>query len=134
MPSSDKPVACIATSLHVPTSDLTSGVPPPYVEVHVLALGVLPAFRRRGLATRLVRTAAASLRVLAAKAPQLPTALNTAQSPVRVCVDVARADGNARAFWSHVGMREEETHVRREPWSFGWRDVVSVAGPVLSAA
>jgi GNAT superfamily N-acetyltransferase len=100
----------------------------------VLALGVLPAFRRRGLATRLLRTAAASLRGLAANAPQIPTALLTPQSPTRVCVDVARADGSARAFWSHVGMLEEQGASRREPWSIGWRDIVSVAGPVMTAA
>ena len=134
LPSSDKPIACIAAALHVPTSDLTSrsASPPPF-EVHVLALGVLPAFRRHGLATRLVRTAAASLRTLSTNAPQVPTTLITAQSPTRVCVDVARADGNARAFWTHVGVREEGLS-RREPWSVGWRDVVSVAGPILSAA
>jgi ribosomal protein S18 acetylase RimI-like enzyme len=102
--------------------------------VHVLALGVLPAFRRRGLATQLLRTAAASLRALAATAPQVPAALVTPQSPTRVHVNVARSDGNARAFWSHVGMHEEEGAARREPWTVGWRDVVSVAGPVLSAA
>ena len=137
-PTSDKPasiVGCIATALHVQTSDLISRAqqPPPF-EVHVLALGVLPAFRRRGLATRLLHTAATSLRTLAASAPQVPAALVTPQSPTRVCANVARADGNARAFWSHVGMREEEGTARREPWTVGWRDVVSVAGPVLSAA
>lgn len=133
LPSSDKPIACIAAALHVPTSDLTSRSTPLSFEVHVLALGVLPAFRRCGLATRLVRTAAISLRALATNAPQVPTTVVTAQSPTRVCVDVARADGNARAFWSHVGVREEGPS-RREPWSVGWRDVVSVAGPVMSAA
>jgi ribosomal protein S18 acetylase RimI-like enzyme len=101
--------------------------------VHVLALGVLPAFRRRGLATRLLRTAAASLRALAANAPQVPTSLVTAQAPTRVCADVVRSDGSARAFWDHVGIREEVPS-RREPWSVGWRDVISVAGPVLSVA
>jgi len=133
LPSSDKPIACIAAALHVPTSDLTSRSAPSPFEVHVLALGVLPAFRRHGLATRLVRTAATSLRALSTNAPQVPTTLITAQSPTRVCVDVARADGNARAFWTHVGVREEGLP-RREPWSVGWRDVVSVAGPILSAA
>ena len=102
-------------------------------EVRVLALGVLPAFRRRGLATRLLRTAAASLRALAANAPQVPTSPVTTQAPTRVCADVVRSDGSARAFWDHVGIREE-VHSRREPWSVGWRDVISVAGPVLSAA
>jgi len=132
LPSSDKPVACIAIALHVATSDLTSrAAPPPPIEVHVLALGVLPAFRRRGLATRLLRTATATLRVLAAKAPQMPTSLVTAQAPACVRAYVARDDGSARAFWNHVGMHEEE---RREPWIGGWRDTVSVAGPVLSAA
>ena len=133
---SDKPapiVGCIAAALHVQTSDLTSHAQPP-LEVHVLALGVLPALRRRGLATRLLRTAAVSLRALAATAPQVPVALVTPQSPTRVYVNVARTDGNARAFWSHVGMHEEEGTARREPWTVGWRDVVSVAGPVLSAA
>ncbi|KAH9963758.1 acyl-CoA N-acyltransferase [Russula dissimulans] len=136
LPSSDKPVACIATALHVSTSDLTSrAAPPPPIEVHVLALGVLPAFRRRRLATRLLRTAAAALRVLAAKAPQVPTSLVTAQAPTRVHASVARADESARAFWSHVGMREEESpFFQREPWIVGWRDTVSVAGPVLSVA
>lgn len=135
LPSSDKPVACIAAALHVLTSDLTPrGAALPPVEVHVLALGVLPAYRRRGLATRLVRSAAASLRVLAANAPQVPTSLTYKQSPTRVCVDVARTDGSARAFWDHVGMREQETASRREAWSVGWRDVISVAGPILSAA
>ncbi|KAH9993168.1 acyl-CoA N-acyltransferase [Russula vinacea] len=135
LPSSDKPVACIAAALHVLTSDLTSRkAPAPPVEVHVLALGVLPAYRRRGLATRLLRTAAASLRVLTANAPQVPTSLIYKQSPTRVCVDVARTDGNARAFWDHVGMREQEIATRREAWSVGWRDVISVAGPVLTAA
>jgi ribosomal protein S18 acetylase RimI-like enzyme len=101
----------------------------------VLALGVLPAFRRRRLATRLLRTAAAALRVLAAKAPQVPTSLVTAQAPTRVHASVARADESARAFWSHVGMREEESpFLQREPWIVGWRDTVSVAGPVLSVA
>jgi GNAT superfamily N-acetyltransferase len=137
-PSSDSPapiVGCIAAALHVQTSDLTSRVHlPPPLEVHVLALGVLPAFRRRGLATQLLRTAADSLRALAATAPQVPTALLTPQSPTRVCANVARADGNARAFWNHVGMREEEGTTPREPWTVGWRDIVSVAGPVLSAA
>ncbi|KAI9510097.1 hypothetical protein F5148DRAFT_1282294 [Russula earlei] len=134
LPSSDKPVACIATALHVSTSDLTSraALPAP-IDVRVLALGVLPAFRRRGLATRLLRTAAASLPVLAANAPQLPTSLITPKSPTRVCVDVARADRSSREFWNHVGMREESSP-RHEPWVVGWRDVVSVAGPVLSAA
>lgn len=135
LPSSDKPIACIAAALHVLTSDLTSRkAPAPPVEVHVLALGVLPAYRRRGVATRLLRTAAASLRVLTANAPQVPTSLIYKQSPTRVCVDVARTDGNARAFWDHVGMREQETATRREAWSVGWRDVISVAGPVLTAA
>jgi ribosomal protein S18 acetylase RimI-like enzyme len=50
----------------------------------VLALGVLSAYRRRCLATRLVRIAAASLRVLAANAPQVPTSLIYKQSPTRV--------------------------------------------------
>jgi ribosomal protein S18 acetylase RimI-like enzyme len=100
----------------------------------VLALGVLPAYRRRGLATRLVRTAAASLRVLTANAPHVPTSLSYKQSPTRVCVDIARADGNARAFWNHVGMREQEIATRREAWSVSWRDAVSVAGPIMSAA
>jgi ribosomal protein S18 acetylase RimI-like enzyme len=136
LPSSDKPVACIAAALHILTSDLTArGAPPPPVEVHVLALGVLPAYRRRGLATRLLATAAASLRVLAASAPQVPTSLRLKQHPTRVCADVARADGSAIAFWNHVGMREQETASRREAWSIGgWRDVISVAGPVLSVA
>ncbi|KAF8499556.1 acyl-CoA N-acyltransferase [Russula emetica] len=136
LPSSDKPVACIAAALHVLTSDLTSRTAPaPPVEVHVLALGVLPAYRRRGLATRLLRTAASSLRVLAANAPQVPTTLRLKQHPTRLCADVARTDGNARAFWNHVGMHEQETASRREAWSIGsWRDVISVAGPVLSAA
>jgi len=132
LPSSNKPIASIAAAVRVSTSDLTpNGAPPPPVEVHVLALGVLPAFRRRGLATRLLRTATATLRVLAAKAPQMPTSLVTAQAPACVRAYVARADGSARAFWNHVGMHEEE---RREPWIGGWRDTVSVAGPVLSAA
>jgi ribosomal protein S18 acetylase RimI-like enzyme len=137
LPSSDKPVACIAAALHVLTSDLTSRTAPaPPVEVHVLALGVLPAYRRQGLATRLLRTAAASLRVLAANAPQVPTTLRLKQHPTRLCADVARTDGSARAFWNHVGMHEQETASRREAWSVGgWReDVISVAGPVLSAA
>ncbi|KAI0277225.1 hypothetical protein BGY98DRAFT_981213 [Russula aff. rugulosa BPL654] len=43
LPSSDKR---IAAALHVLTSDLTSCTAPPPVEVHVLALGVLPAYRR----------------------------------------------------------------------------------------
>jgi ribosomal protein S18 acetylase RimI-like enzyme len=102
--------------------------------VRVLALGVLPEFRRRGLAMRLLRMAATSLRVLAANAPQVPTALITAHTVTRVCVDVARADGSTRAFWKHVGMHEEEDAPRREPWSVGWRDVVSVAGPVSITA
>lgn len=136
LPSSDKPVACIATALHVLTSDLTSRTaPPPPVEVHVLALGVLPAYRRHGLATRLLSTAASSLRVLAANAPQVPTSLRLKQHPTRVCADVARTDGNARAFWNHVGMHEQEAASRREAWSIGgWRDVISVSGPVLSVA
>ena len=101
----------------------------------MLALGVLPAYRRQGLATRLLRTAASSLRVLAANAPQVPTSLRLNQHPTRLCADVARTDGNARAFWNHVGMHEQETASRREAWSIGsWRDVISVAGPVLSAA
>jgi GNAT superfamily N-acetyltransferase len=101
--------------------------------VRVLALGVLPTFRRRGLAARLLRTAATELRVLATNAPQVPTALITAHTATRVCVDVARADGSAREFWKHVGLNEEDTP-RREPWSVGWRDVVSVAGPVSITA
>ena len=101
----------------------------------MLALGVLPAFRRRGLATHILRTATATLRVLGAKAPQVPTSLVTTQAPTCVRACVARADGSARAFWSHVGMREEESSLlRREPWIVGWRDTVSVAGPILSAA
>ena len=48
LPSSDKPIACIAAALHVLTSDLTPRkTPAPPVEVHVLALGVLPAYRRQ---------------------------------------------------------------------------------------
>ncbi|KAH9962059.1 hypothetical protein BGW80DRAFT_1463596 [Lactifluus volemus] len=134
-PSSEKPVACIAAAFHVLTSDLTSHAPPPPLEVRVLALGVLPTFRRRGLAMRLLRTAATSLRVLAASAPQVPTSLITAHTATKVCVNVARADGSNRAFWKHVGMHEEEdAGPQREPWSVGWRDVVSVAGPVSIAA
>jgi len=136
LPSSDKPVACIAAALHILTSDLTARTAPlPPVEVHVLALGVLPPYRRRGLATRLLRTAAASLRVLAANAPQVPTSLRLKQHPTRVCADVTRTDGSAIAFWNHVGMREHQTASRREAWSAGgWRDVISVHGPVLSVA
>lgn len=132
LPSSNKPVACIAVAVHVPTSDLTSKrASPPPVEVHVLALGVLPAFRRHGLATRLLHTATANLRALAATAPQLPSKHTTARSGTRICSDVARADGDARAFWKHVGLLEEE---KAAPWAVGWRDTVSVAGPVASAA
>ena len=139
LPSSNKPVACIAAAVHVPTSDLTPKLarprPPPPVEVHVLALGVLPAFRRRGLATRLLHTASANLRALAATAPQLPSARTTVRAGTRVYSDVARADDCARAFWKHVGMREEENAApHRESWAVGWRDIVGVAGPIASAA
>ncbi|KAI0291136.1 hypothetical protein BC826DRAFT_1106104 [Russula brevipes] len=115
LPSSNKPVACIATAFHVPTSDLTTARARTPVEVHVLALGVLPP-----------SAAAASPR--ASSAPPRPPC-----APTRVCADVVRSDGSARAFWDHVGIREEVPS-RREPWSVGWRDVISVAGPVLSAA
>ncbi|KAI0258211.1 acyl-CoA N-acyltransferase [Gloeopeniophorella convolvens] len=131
LPSSSKPVACIAVALHVRTSDLSSAsaqLPP--VEVHVLALGVRPEFRRQGIARRLLHDAATSLRALAVNAPHIPSALVGASTETRVSVDVARADGSTRAFWKHVGMDEEE----REPWQVGWRDVVSVTGPVLAAA
>ena len=74
-----------------------------------LALGILPAYRCQGLATRLLHTAAASLRVLAANAPQVPTLLRLKQHPTRLCADVARADGSTRAFWNHMGMHEQET-------------------------
>jgi hypothetical protein len=83
---------------------------------------------------RLLRMAATSLRALAANAPHVPTALITVHTVTRVCVDVARADGTTRAFWKHVGMHEEEDAPRREPWSVGWRDVISVAGPVSVTA
>lgn len=133
LPSSDKPVACIAAAVRVTTSDLMPiGAPPPPVEVHVLALGVLPAFRRRGLATRLLHTATVNLRALAANAPQVPPSYATARAGTRICSDVARADSSARAFWKHVGMVEEEP--RPESWAVGWRDVVSVVGPIASAA
>ncbi|KAI9442716.1 hypothetical protein H4582DRAFT_1306831 [Lactarius indigo] len=118
-PSSNKPVACIAVSVHVPTSDLTTSrttLPP--VEVHVLALGVLPAFRRRGLATRLLHTATTHLRALAATAPQLPS--KHARASTKICSDVSRADSTARAFWKHVGLLEEEKVApHHESWS--WR-------------
>lgn len=136
LPSSNKPVACIAVSVHVATSDLTTkrtALPP--VEVHVLALGVLPAFRRGGLATRLLYTATAHLRALATQAPQLPSKHTTACASTRVHSDVSRADSTARAFWKHVGLLEEEKVApHHESWAGGWRDVVSVAGPIASAA
>ncbi|KAI9453140.1 hypothetical protein BJY52DRAFT_1418407 [Lactarius psammicola] len=129
LPSSNKPVACIAATVHVPTSDLSpKRASPPPVEVHVLALGVLPAFRRHGLATRLLHTASANLRALAANAPQLPSKHGAG---TRICSDVARADDSARAFWKHVGLLEEE---KAAPWAVGWRDTVSVTGAIASAA
>lgn len=136
LPSSNKPVACIAAAVHVPTSDLTlKRSPTPPVEVHVLALGVLPAYRRHGLATRLLHTATANLRALAATAPQLPSPHTHARAGTRIFSDVSRADGCARAFWEHVGLLEEERAApHRESWAVGWRDVVSVAGPIASAA
>jgi len=119
--------------VHVPTSDLTRpGAPPPPIEVHVLALGVLPAYRRRGLGTRLLQTAAAHLRALAANAPQLPT-LHSTCSGMRVFAGVVRADGCARAFWKHVGLLEQDrAPPHREAWVVG--DVLSVAGLITSAA
>jgi GNAT superfamily N-acetyltransferase len=136
LPSSNKPIACIAASIRVSTSDLTpNGAALPPIEVHVLALGVLPAFRRRGLATRLLKTIAVNLRALAANAPQVPRAYSTASTGARVYSDVSRADSSARAFWNHVGLLEQEsTAPHQESWTVGWRDVVSVAGPIASAA
>ncbi|KAI0296502.1 hypothetical protein B0F90DRAFT_1669789 [Multifurca ochricompacta] len=118
---------------HLRLNHLTFGCSSSPVEVHVLALGVLPAYRRHGLATRLLHTATTTLRSLAATAPQVPSALVTPRTGTRVFADVVRTDGGARAFWKHVGMQEEEGS--REPWAtVGWRDAVSVAGSVLSAA
>lgn len=136
LPTSNKPIACIAASIRVATSDLAqNGAPPPPIEVHVLALGVLPAFRRRGLATRLLKTISVHLRALAANAPQVPRAYSTACTGTRVCSDVSRADSSGRAFWKHVGLLEEEsTAPHQESWGVEWRDVVSVAGPIASAA
>jgi ribosomal protein S18 acetylase RimI-like enzyme len=136
LPSSNKPIASIAAAVRVSTSDLTpNGSPPPPIEVHVLALGVLPAYRRRGLATRLLHTATVNLRALAAKAPQVPPSYATPRAGTRICSDVSRADGSARAFWKRVGLLEEEIAVpHQESWVVGWRDVVSVAGPIASAA
>ena len=136
LPSSNKPIACIAGAVRVTTSDLTpKGALPPPVEVHVLALGVLPAYRRRGLATRLLRTAAVNLRALAAKAPQVPPSYASTRAGTRIHSDVSRADSSARAFWKHVGLLEEDIAApHQESWVVGWRDVVSVAGPIASAA
>ena len=138
LPSSNKPIACIAASIRVATSDLAPhGAPPPPIEVHVFSLGVLPAFRRRGLATRLLKTITVNLRALAATAPQVSRAYSTASSGTRVYSDVSRADSTARAFWKHVGLLEQEStapHQCQESWAKGWRDVVSVAGPIASAA
>jgi ribosomal protein S18 acetylase RimI-like enzyme len=136
LPSSNKPVACIAAAVHVLTTDLTpKRAPPPPFEVHVLALGVLPAFRRRGLATRLLQKATTNLRALAATAPQLPSPHATVRAGTRIVSDVARADSCARAFWKHAGLLEEEKAVPyRESWAVGWRDVVSVSSPIASAA
>jgi hypothetical protein len=76
---------------------------------------------------RLLRITAASLRVLATSARQVPTSLITAHTATKVSVNVARADGSNRAFWKHVGMHEEEEDTpRREPWSVGWREVITV--------
>lgn len=136
LPSSNKPIACIAASIRVVTSDVApNGAPQPPIEVHVLALGVLPAFRQRGLATRLLKTITVNLRALAANAPQVPRACSAACTGTCVCSDVSRTDSSAHAFWKHVGLLEQEsTAPHQESWAVGWRDVVSVLGPIVSAA
>ncbi|KAA1472972.1 hypothetical protein DENSPDRAFT_839380 [Dentipellis sp. KUC8613] len=53
-----EPLAFITAALQRPTTDLARAPAP---ELHILTLGVRPALRRRGLATRLVRAAAAAL-------------------------------------------------------------------------
>lgn len=132
LPSSNKPIGCIAAAVHVATSDLTpKNAPPAPLEVHVLALGVHPAFRRHGLATHLLNTITANMRALAAAAPQLPSLSKNVHFDTRICTDVARADGCARAFWKHVGLLEEKNAA---PWAAGWNDTVSVSGAIASAA
>jgi hypothetical protein len=99
LPSSSMPlVTCIAAALHVPTSDLTPCTTPSPFKVHMLTLGVLPAFHRHCLTTCLLRTTAASLRGLAANVPQVPTMFITLQSPMCVCVNVVCANSSARAL------------------------------------
>ena len=71
---------------------------------------------------------------LTTTAPQVPIALVTPQSLMHIYVNVAHTDGNARAFWSHIGMHKEEGTAHCEPWTISWHNVVSVAGPVLSTA
>ena len=76
-----------------------------------------------------------SLRALAAKAPQVPPSYATPRAGTRICSDVSRADASARAFWKRVDLLEEQIDAvpHQESWIVGWRDVVSVAGPIASA-
>ena len=76
---------------------------------------------RRALSTRLLHIATVSLRALAAKAPQVPLSYATPRAGTRICSDVSRADGSARAFWKRVGLLEEQIAAvpHQESWIVG---------------
>ncbi|KAJ7128928.1 acyl-CoA N-acyltransferase [Mycena crocata] len=108
----DTPVAFISAAVH------------PEHRIEILTLGVLPMFRQRGLATRLVYAVIDTL--------TQPTAVATAA----VFAQVSASNESARAFYMHLGMHPTSTSVIRDMYRklpCGSRDAYIVSGRITVA-
>lgn len=156
-----EPVAFITTALHVPTNDLSLSLRSTTtslksrrsasenaVEMHVLTIGVSPAFRRQHLATRLLKEAVRAIQTQARVAAQMPVVAQCsldnvveddedAESEVwgkemNVTVHLPAADGEGRKFWEGIGLKEQGGVRLPDARAGPWRDSVRVTGRVAA--
>lgn len=156
-----EPVAFISAALHVPTNDLSISLQPSTttlksrrsasenaVEMHVLTIGVSPAFRRQHLATRLLKAAVRAIQTQARVAAHMPVfaqcSLDATEEDdedaehevwgkeMKVTVHVPARDEQGRKFWEGIGLTEEEEVRVPNARAGPWRDSIRVAGHIAA--
>lgn len=156
-----EPVAFISAALHNPTNDLSISLrsstttlksrrsaSEDAVEMHVLTIGVSPAFRRQHLATRLLKEAVRAIQTQARVAAQTPVIAQCsldniveededAESEIwgkemKVTVHLPVADEEGRKFWEGIGLTEQGEVKLPNARAGPWRESMRVTGRVAA--